>query len=44
MVKGKAEKRTEQESEKRRREIANLFELPKPAESLQTGADFSGKI
>ena len=36
--------RTERESQRRRtREVANLLMLPRPAKSLQNGADFSGK-
>ena len=34
--------RTERESE-RRREMADLLLLPRPAESLQNGTSFSGK-
>ena len=35
--------RTERESDRRTREVANLLVLPTPAKSLQNGADFSGK-
>ena len=33
----------EQESWRRRRQIADMLVLPKPIESLQNGAGFSGK-
>ena len=42
-VKGKMEERTERESDRRRREMADLIVLPRPAKSLQNGAGFSGK-
>ena len=36
--------RTERESDRRRkREMADLLVLPRPAKSLQNGAGFSGK-
>ena len=35
--------RTEQESDNRRRERADLLVLPRPAKSVQNGAGFSGK-
>ena len=35
--------RTEPESHSRRRELADLLVLPKPAKSVQNGAGFSGK-
>ena len=35
--------RTERESGRRRREVAGLLVLPRPAKSLQNGAGFSGK-
>ena len=35
--------RTERESDNRRREMADLLVLPRPAKSVQNGADFSGK-
>ena len=36
--------RTEQASERRRREIADLLVLPRPAKSLQNDVGFSGKL
>ena len=42
-VKGKMEARTERESDRRRREVADLVVLPRPTKSLQNGAGFSGK-
>ena len=42
-VKEKTEKRTEQESEERKREMANLLVLPRAAESLQNGTGISKK-
>ena len=42
-VNGKMEERTERESDKRRREVADLLVLPRPAKSVQDGANFSGK-
>ena len=36
--------RTEQESDRRRREVVDLLVLPRPAKSLQNGAGFSGKL
>ena len=41
---GKMEERTERESDMRRRGVADLYVLPRPAKSLQNGADFSRKI
>ena len=41
-VKGKTEERTERESG-RRREVASLLVLPRPAKTWQNGAGFSGK-
>ena len=35
--------RTERELERRIKEMADLLVLPRPAKSLQNGADFSGK-
>ena len=35
--------RTERESDRRRREVADFFVLPRPAKSLQNGAGFSRK-
>ena len=35
--------RTERESDRRRRDLADLLMLPRPAKSLQNGAGFSGK-
>ena len=35
--------RTERESDSRRREVADLLVLPRPANSVQNGAGFSGK-
>ena len=35
--------RTGRESDRRRREVADLFVLPRPAKSVQNGASFSGK-
>ena len=32
--------RTEQESDRRRREVADLLVLPRPAKSVQNGAGF----
>ena len=41
-VKGKMKKRTEwRESDRRRREMADLLVLPRPAKSVQNGAGFS---
>ena len=34
--------RTERESDNRRREMADLLVLPRPAEGVQDGASFSG--
>ena len=42
-VKGKRKKRTERESDRRRKEVADLLVLPRPAKSLQDGAGFSRK-
>ena len=42
-VKGKLEERTQRESVRRRREVADLLVLSKSAESWQNGAGFSGK-
>ena len=42
-VKGKMEKRTEGDSDRRRREVADLLVLPRPAKSVQNGAGFSRK-
>ena len=36
--------RTEQESDRRKREVAGLLMLPRPAKSLRNGAGFSGKL
>ena len=36
--------RTERESDRRRREVAGLLVLPRPAKSVQSGTGFSGKI
>ena len=41
--KGKMEERTERESDMRRG-VADLYVLPRPAKSLQNGADFCRKI
>ena len=38
------EERTERESDKRRREVADLLVLPRPAKSLQNGADLAEKL
>ena len=35
--------RIERKSDKRRKEVAGLLVLPRPAKSLQNGAGFSGK-
>ena len=35
--------RRERESDKRRREVADLLVLPRPVKSVQNGAGFSGK-
>ena len=35
--------KTEQESDSRRREMADFMALPRPAKSVQNGAGFSGK-
>ena len=35
--------RTEQESDNRRREVADVLVLPRPAKSMQNGVGFSGK-
>ena len=35
--------RTQRESDRRRREMADLLVLPRPAKSVQNGAGFSGK-
>ena len=35
--------KTERDSERKRREEADLLALPEPAESLQKGVVFSGK-
>ena len=35
--------KTEQESERRRREMADLLVLPRPAKSLENGTGFSEK-
>ena len=35
--------RTERESDRKRREVADLSVLPRPAKSVQNGARFSGK-
>ena len=35
--------KTEQESDRRRREVADLLVLPRPAKSLLNGAGFSKK-
>ena len=42
-ITGKMEERTERESDSRRREVADLLVLPRPAKSMQNGAGFSGK-
>ena len=44
-VKGKMEDKTQRQgqSESRRREMADLLVLPRPAKSLQNGAGFSRK-
>ena len=42
-VKGKTKERRKRESSERRREMADLLVLPRPAESLQNGVGFSGK-
>ena len=42
-VKGKMEERTERESDRRRREVADLLVLPRPVVSVQNGAGFTGK-
>ena len=34
--------RTERESDRRRREMADLLVLPRPAKSVQNGGSFSG--
>ena len=34
--------RSERESDRRRKEAADLLLLPKPAKSVQNGADFCG--
>ena len=36
--------RTERESDSRRREAVDLLVLPRPAKSVQNGADFSEKL
>ena len=41
-IRGKIEKRTEGESDSRRREVADLLVLSRPANSVQNGAGFSG--
>ena len=41
LIKGKAEERTERELERRRRDMADLLVVLRPAESSQNGADFS---
>ena len=41
---GKMEERTERESKRRRSEMIDLLVLPRSAESLQNGADFSAKF
>ena len=38
------EEKTERESDSRRREMADLLVLPRPAKSVQNGAGFSGKL
>ena len=43
-VQQKTDKSTEQESERRRREMADLLVLPRPAKSLQNGTGFSEKF
>ena len=40
-IKGKMEERTERESDSRKREVADLLVLPRPAKILQNGAGFS---
>ena len=35
--------RTERESDRRKREMADLLVLPRPAKSVQDGAGFSGE-
>ena len=42
-VKGKMEERTERESDSRRRQVADLLVLPRPAKSVQKSAGFSRK-
>ena len=42
-IRGKMEERTEREADRRRREMADLLVLPRPAKSVQNGAGFSGK-
>ena len=42
-IKGKMEERTEREPDRRRREVADLLVLLRPAKSLQNGAGFSRK-
>ena len=44
VVKGKMEKRTERDSDRRRREVADLLVLPRPAKSVQNGAGFSKNL
>ena len=42
-IREKMEERTERESDRRRREMADLLVLPRSAKSVQNGAGFSGK-
>ena len=44
VVKGKMEKRTERDSDRRRREVGDLLVLPRPAKSVQNGAGFSKNL
>ena len=43
-VKGKMEKRTERDSDRRRRKVADLLVLPRPAKSVQNDAGWSEKL
>ena len=42
-IRGKMEERTERESDSRREEKWQTMVLPRPAKSVQNGADFSGE-
>ena len=42
-ITGKVEERTERESDRKRREMADFMVLPRPAKSVQNGAGFSRK-